>query len=123
MFLADTGQGAFARLVDRLLASPRYGERSGPALAGRGPLRHIDRTVDEDHRYPDAWRYRDYVIEAFNRGLPYDRFVREQIAGDLLPATEPGTVNVNGVTATGFLALGPKAIAPAGPRTDGLRRC
>ena len=110
MFLADTGQGAFARLVDRLLASPRYGERWGRHWLD--VARYATSTgVDEDHRYPDAWRYRDYVIDAFNRGLPYDRFVREQIAGDLLPASEPGTVNVNGITATGFLALGPKAIA------------
>ena len=110
MFLADTGQGAFARLVDRLLASPRYGERWGRHWLD--VARYATSTgVDEDHRYPDAWRYRDYVIDAFNRDLPYDKFVREQIAGDLQPAFEPGTVNVNGITATGFLALGPKAIA------------
>ena len=74
--------------------------------------RYADSTgADEDHRYPYAWRYRDYVIESFNRDMPYDRFVREQVAGDLLPADKPGEVNVRGIVATGFLALGPKLIA------------
>ena len=109
-FVADTEPDAFARLVDRLLDSPRYGERWGRHWLD--VARYATSTgVDEDHRYPDAWRYRDYVIDAFNRDLPYDQFVREQIAGDLLPASQPGTVNINGITATGFLALGPKAIA------------
>src|SRR6185503_7877688 len=58
-----------------------------------------------------AWKYRDYVIEAFNKDLPYDQFVREQIAGDLLPAADGGEVNRRGIVATGFLALGAKAIA------------
>ena len=109
-FLADTAPGAFTRLVDRLLASPRYGERWGRHWLD--VARYATSTgVDEDHRYPYAWRYRDYVIDAFNHDLPYDQFVREQIAGDLLPAREPGQVNQRGIIATGFLALGPKAIA------------
>ena len=109
-FLADTESGAFARLVDRLLASPRYGERWGRHWLD--VARYATSTgVDEDHRYPYAWRYRDYVIDVFNHDLPYDQFVREQIAGDLLPASEPGQVNQRGIIATGFLALGPKAIA------------
>src|SRR5947207_1336894 len=82
----------------------------GPALAGR--RRYADSTGnDEDHRYPYAWRYRDYVIDAFNADMPYDQFVREQIAGDLLPGAEPGKFNRRGIIATGFLALGPKALA------------
>src|SRR5579883_2068601 len=108
-FLADDSPQAFARVVDRLLASPRYGERWGRHWLD--VARYADSTgADEDHRYPYAWRYRDYVIDAFNRDLPYDQFIQEQIAGDLLPA-RADEVNVEGITATGFLALGPKLIA------------
>jgi len=109
-FLADKSPEAFAKVVDRLLASPRYGERWGRHWLD--VARYADSTGnDEDHRYPYAWRYRDYVIDAFNSDLPYHQFVREQIAGDLLPP-EPGEqFNARGVTATGFLALGAKAIA------------
>jgi hypothetical protein len=109
-FLQDNSPDAFARVVDRLLDSPRYGERWGRHWMD--VARYADSTgADEDHRYPYAWRYRDYVIESFNRDTPYDRFVREQVAGDLLPADKPGEVNVRGIVATGFLALGPKLIA------------
>ncbi|MFN7918700.1 MAG: DUF1549 domain-containing protein [Bryobacteraceae bacterium] len=108
-FLADDSSEAYARVVDRLLASPRYGERWGRHWLD--VARYADSTgADEDHRYPHAWRYRDYVIDSYNRDLPYDQFVREQIAGDLLPAPGGG-VNVQGIVATGFLALGPKLIA------------
>ncbi len=66
---------------------------------------------DEDHRYPYAWRYRDYVIDAFQRDLPYDEFIVEQIAGDLLPKSDHLETNQRRIIATGLLALGPKAIA------------
>ena len=83
-FLADESPTAFERVVDRLLASPRYGEQWGRHWLD--VARYADSTgADEDHRYPHAWRYRDYVIDAFNEDLPYDQFIREQIAGDLLP--------------------------------------
>ena len=109
-FLADDSADAFKRVVDRLLASPRYGERWGRHWLD--VARYADSTGnDEDHRYPYAWRYRDYVIEAFNSDLPFDRFVQEQIAGDLLPPDRPGEINRRGIVATGFLALGPKAVA------------
>jgi mono/diheme cytochrome c family protein len=109
-FLQDSSADAYNKVVDRLLASPRYGERWGRHWMD--VARYADSTgADEDHRYPYAWRYRDYVIEALNRDLPYDQFVREQIAGDLLPADNGGEVNVRGIVATGFLALGPKLIA------------
>ena len=109
-FLEDASPQAFARVVDRLIDSPRYGERWGRHWMD--VARYADSTgADEDHRYPYAWRYRDYVIDSFNRDIPYDRFVREQVAGDLLPADRPGEVNVRGLVATGFLALGPKLIA------------
>lgn len=109
-FLADRSPQAFARVIDRLLASPRYGEKWGRHWLD--VARYADSTGnDEDHRYPHAWRYRDYVIEAFNRDLPYDQFVREQLAGDMLPAPDGGEVNRRGIVATGFLSLGPKALA------------
>ncbi len=109
-FLADNSPEAFEAVVDRLLASPRYGERWGRHWLDVG--RYADSTGnDEDHRYPYAWRYRDYVIDTFNQDVPYDQFVREQVAGDLLPLDEPGRINRRGIVATGFLALGPKAIA------------
>lgn len=109
-FLADRSPKAYEKAVDRLLASPRYGEQWGRHWLDIA--RYADSTGnDEDHRYPYAWRYRDYVIEAFNKDLPYDQFVREQIAGDLLPAEHPGELNRRGIVATGFLALGAKALA------------
>ncbi len=107
-FLADRTPQAFERVVDRLLASPRYGERWGRHWLD--VARYADSAGnDEDYRYPYAWRYRDYVIEAFNSDLPYDRFITEQLAGDLLE--KPGELNRRGIVATGFLALGQKALA------------
>lgn len=109
-FLADNSTEAFKKVVDRLLSSPRYGERWGRHWLD--VARYADSTGnDEDHRYPHAWKYRDYVIQAFNDDLPYDQFVREQLAGDLLPAADGSEVNRRGIIATGFLALGAKAIA------------
>lgn len=109
-FLADNSAEAFKKVVDRLLASPRYGERWGRHWLD--VARYADSTGnDEDHRYPYAWRYRDYVIEAFNNDVPFNRFIEEQIAGDLMPADDGSPVNRRGIVATGFLALGAKAIA------------
>jgi hypothetical protein len=109
-FLADPSKDAFRKVVERLLASPRYGERWGRHWLD--VARYADSTGnDEDHRYPYAWRYRDYVIDAFNRDLPYNQFVREQLAGDLLPSPDGRPVNARGIVATGLLALGPKALA------------
>ncbi len=108
-FTADTSPEAFHKVVERLLASPRYGEKWGRNWLDIA--RYADSTGnDEDHRYPHAWRYRDYVINSFNSDLPYDQFVREQIAGDLLPSPD-GHINKQGIVATGFLAVGQKAIA------------
>jgi len=112
-FLADSSPNAFEKVIDRLLASPRYGERWGRHWMD--VARYADSTgADEDHRYPDAWRYRDYVIDSFNRDVPYNRFVIEQLAGDMLPpegADVAVGVNRRGVVATGFLAIGPRLIA------------
>ncbi len=107
-FESDSAPDAYERLVDRLLASPRFGERWGRhwldvARYGEstGPSRNIP--------YPFAWKYRDYVIKAINRDVPYDRFLQEQIAGDLLPA-ESAEEHDRLLTATGFLALGVKDV-------------
>ena len=113
-FLADTDELAFARVVEQFLGSPHYGEHWGRHWLD--VARFADSTgVDEDHPFGDSWRYRDYVVDAFNKDLPYDQFVREQIAGDLLPAAEGGSVNRRGIIATGFLALGPMALAQRDP--------
>ncbi len=109
-FLADKSPKAFEKVVDRLLASPRYGERWGRHWLD--VMRYADSTgSDEDHRYPHAWRYRDYVVEAFNDDMPYNQFVREQLAGDIFAADPNSGVGYRGIVATGFLALGKKALA------------
>ncbi len=109
-FLGDKSPDAFEKVVDRLLASPRYGERWGRHWLD--VMRYADSTgSDEDHRYPHAWRYRDYVVDAFNSDMPYNQFVREQLAGDILAADENSGVGYRGIVATGFLALGKKALA------------
>jgi hypothetical protein len=107
-FLRDDSPTAFEKVVDRLLSSPAFGERWGRhwldvARYGEstGPSRNIP--------YPHAWRYRDYVLDAFNADKPYDRFLKEQIAGDLLPAGSAGEKDEQ-VIATGFLALGNKDV-------------
>jgi hypothetical protein len=75
-------------------------------------MRYADSTgSDEDHRYPHAWRYRDYVVQAFNDDMPYNQFVREQLAGDILAADPNSGTGYRGIVATGFLALGKKALA------------
>ncbi|MCX6598467.1 MAG: PSD1 and planctomycete cytochrome C domain-containing protein [Acidobacteria bacterium] len=112
-FMKDGSANAFEKVIDRLLASPRYGERWGRHWLD--VARYADSTgADEDHRYPDAWKYRDYVIDSFNRDVPYNKFVQEQIAGDLLPPEGEDIkigVNRRGIVATGFLAVGPRLIA------------
>ena len=110
LFMGDATPGAFSTAVDRFLSSPRYGEKWGRHWLD--VARYADSTgADEDYRYPYAWRYRDYVIDAFNRDIPYPQFIREQIAGDLLPPPAGQEVNATGIVATGFLALGPKLVA------------
>jgi hypothetical protein len=109
-FVADRSPNAFAKVVDRLLASQRYGERWGRHWLD--VVRYADSAgADEDIRYPYAYRYRDYVLEAFNNDLPYNEFIKQQLAGDLLPAAKPGDVNTTGIIATGFLQVGPKLLA------------
>jgi hypothetical protein len=102
-FVADERPDAFARLVDELLASPRYGERWGRYWLDLA--RYADTAGDNsDYPIPQAFLYRDYVIDAFNADLPYDRFLHEQIAGDVLAAEGPPDDYARWVIATGFIA-------------------
>jgi len=97
-------------VIYRLLASPRYGQRWGRHWLD--VARYADSNgLDENICYANAFRYRDYVIEALNADKPYDQFLREQIAGDLLPATDDDLQNRQQQIATGFLALGAKMLA------------
>jgi mono/diheme cytochrome c family protein/uncharacterized coiled-coil protein SlyX len=111
-FLKDDAADAFPKLVERLLASPAYGERWG---------RHwLDTVRYTDYHAPDpkahassskfelfeAWRYRDWVVDAFNRDLPYDQFIVHQLAGDRLPSPAGEAVYADGLIATSFLAIG-----------------
>ena len=105
-FLADSRPGAFERLADRLLASPRFGERMASLWL---PLARY--AEDQAHQvgkdtkffYPNAYKYRQWVIDAFNRDLPYNQFVQLQLAADLIEST-----NSPNLAALGFLGLGPK---------------
>ncbi len=130
-FLKDTSTEAFTKVVDRLLASPAYGERWGRHWLD--VARYADSNgLDENTAHGNAWRYRDYVIKGFNADKPYDRFLLEQVAGDLLWKVEGGRMkdekkvgptrgsdssfilhpsSFDPVVATGFLALGPKVLA------------
>jgi len=103
-FLADASPDAFARVVDRLLASPVYGERWGRHWLD--VVRYAD-TAGETADFPvrEAYKYRNYVINSFNQDKPYDEFLREQIAGDILAAGGPRDKFAERVTATGFIAI------------------
>jgi len=108
-FLADDRPDAMARLIDRLLASPAYGERWGRHWLD--VARYADSNgLDENVAHGNAWRYRDYVVESLNRDTPYDQFLMEQLAGDLLPASDIPERNRH-LIATGFLTIGPKVLA------------
>ncbi len=110
-FERDDSEQAFERVVDRLLASPDFGERWGRHWLD---LTGYADTLGKGRRIPakEAWRYRDYVIQAFNSGKPYDRFVREQIAGDVLD-WQTDAQRREQIVATGFLAIGPWALVDA----------
>lgn len=113
-FLADDSSDAFARVVDRLLDSPQYGVRWGRHWLD--VARYADSNgLDENLAYVNAFRYRDYIVHAFNSDKPYDQFLREQIAGDLLPTSEDETLARERLVATGFLTLGAKMLAEDDP--------
>ena len=105
-FLKDESPDAFAKVVDRLLASPHYGERWGRHwldVARYSDTKGMVRRQREDPHSPWAWTYRDYVIKSFNDDKPYNQFVIEQLAADKLPATKSNPTNL---TALGFLTVG-----------------
>jgi len=109
-FLADESPDAFARVVERLLASPGYGERWGRHWLDIA--RYADSNgLDENVAHGNAWRYRDYVVASFNRDKPYDQFLLEQLAGDLLSDSSDPSIRRERLIATGFLSLGPKVLA------------
>ena len=113
-FCKDTDADAYGKVVDRLLASPQFGERWGRHWLD--VARFAESTgKDVNMTYPDAWRYRDYVIDAFNNDKPYDQFIREQLAGDLLPAAT-AKKRAEQQIATGFLAVGPKSMSEQASR-------
>jgi hypothetical protein len=107
-FVRDDTPGAFAKVIDRLLARPQYGERW--ARHWLDVVRYTDsfdaRGVGSAGDVKFAWRYRDWVVNAFNRDLPYDRFVMQQIAGDLLAAQRPDEFGPDGIVATTMYVLG-----------------
>ncbi len=109
-FLADDSPQAFEKVVNRLLDSPHYGERW--ARHWLDVVRYAESTANDANAVMRfAWRYRNYVIDAFNRDLPYDQFLIEQLAGDLLPPTDSVETNTRRIIATGYLMIGPKALA------------
>ncbi len=113
-FVGDASPDAFEKVVDRLLASPHYGERWGRFWLDSarysdtsGAEGNVDRR--NDYRYAHAWTYRDYVIQAFNDDKPYDQFLREQIAADLLPTAKENPATL---AALGFLTVGKRFANP-----------
>ena len=100
-FLKDTSPNAYEKVVEKLLASPHYGERQALFWLDLARFAETDGFKADDTR-PNAWRYRDYVIKSFNADKPYDQFVKEQLAGDELFPTDP-----DAITATGFLRHSP----------------
>ncbi len=107
-FLRDKSPEAFARVVDRLLASPHYGERWGRHWLD--VVRYTDsmdaRGIGTEGDSTEAWRYRDWVVNAFNTDLPYNKFIIEQIAGDLVQPKDPNAIDTNAIVATGMYAIG-----------------
>ena len=114
-FVNDSPPDAFAKVVDRLLASPHYGERWGRHWLDL--VRYTDsfdsRGMGGEADVPESWRYRDWVVKSFNEDLPYDQFVMRQIAGDLLASQGPGKFDPDGIVATGVFALGEWGIGDA----------
>jgi mono/diheme cytochrome c family protein len=105
-FLADKASNAYEKVVDRLLASPRYGERW--ARHWLDVARYADTKgymATGDRNYPNAYTYRDWVIDAMNQDLPYDQFIEQQLAADLLPRVKSGE-DVRPLAALGFLTVG-----------------
>lgn len=116
-FCNDDSPDALAKLTDRLLASPRYGERWGRHWLDVAGYADSEGHNDQDVERPNAWRYRDYVIRAFNSGKPFDQFIVQQLAGDELVADRDGKLSpddVENLIATGFLRMAPDGTAASG---------
>ncbi|MCA9081330.1 MAG: DUF1549 domain-containing protein [Planctomycetaceae bacterium] len=108
-FVADESEDAIEQLVDRLLASPQFGEHWGRHWLDLA--RYADSNGgDINLTYHNAWRYRNYVIDAFNNDKPFDQFIREQLAGDLLPA-ESDEQRAEQMIGSGYLVIGPKMLS------------
>ena len=102
-FLVDPAPDAYAKMVERLLASPQYGVKWGRHWLD--VVRYADTAGENsDYPVPHAWRYRNWVVDAFNRDLPYDQFVRQQIAGDLTVGKDEAAA-AEGIVATGYFAI------------------
>ncbi len=113
-FLNDDSPDAYSHLIDRLLGSPRYGERWGRHWLD--VARYADSNgLDENLSYEFAYQYRDYVIRSMNLDKPYGEFIKEQIAGDLMPQPSETLAAEDRLRATGFLAIGPKMLAEDDP--------
>ncbi|MDY3551736.1 PSD1 and planctomycete cytochrome C domain-containing protein [Gemmata sp. JC717] len=116
-FLKDDGPGAFEKVVDRLLASPQYGVRW--ARHWLDLVRYAETQGHEfDFDIPDAWRYRDYVVRALNADVPYDTFLTEHVAGDLLPPRFSKDGLNDALIATGFWWLGEAKHSPVDSRAE-----
>lgn len=116
-FLQDNSPQAFEHVIDRLLASPQYGERWGRHWLD--VARYADSNgLDENWAFEFIYKYRDWVINVFNQDLPYDQFVTHQIAGDLIKQKHDETQEdyIHRVAAAGFLSMGPKMIADDDPK-------
>src|SRR3569623_917664 len=113
-FLADERPDAYERLIERLLESPHYGERWARHWLDVARYGEDQAHTFQARLYPSGYRYRDWVIDAFNRDLPFDRFVIEQIAGDLVGGDAPEPERRTRLPALGFFALGPVYYAEAG---------
>ncbi len=124
-FLPDRSPMAYERMVDRYLASPRYGERWGKHWLDAAGYADSNGYFNADSDRPLAWRYRDYVVRAFNADKPYDRFVQEQLAGDELAGFQPdGNVTPQTaelLTATHFLRNAPDGTGESDGNPDEVR--
>ncbi len=122
-FLADPAPDAYEKLVERLLASPHFGERQGRHWLDL--VRYAETSGHEfDYDIPGAWAYRDYVVRALNADVPFDRFTTEHLAGDLLaePRRRPGTGSNESILATAFFFLGEGTHSPVDVREEEMRR-
>src|SRR4029077_13782404 len=112
-FVADPAPDAYERMIDRLLDSPRYGERWARIWLDVTGYADSEGKREQDLPRPHAWRYRDYVIRSLNADKPYDRFLMEQLAGDELADYENAPEITQGIydnlVATGFLRMAPDA--------------